>query len=211
MRKLAFSMSDKSLQTKERIYASMVELMGKHGYHGVSVDEIAADAGVAKGTIYYHYKGKAEMMEALMIDRLSPLVDAFDTAAEQGSIDAEAALRNIIELELEFLINQRSFARLLITELWREDRGWRNSLIKLRTRLVSTIEQVLALGVEQGAFRVIQDIHFVASAVFGIAATSALDYLAFDQGQAAPDVVSNVMRLVFFALNPEVSTQKIAQ
>lgn len=186
--------------TKQRIFASMVKLMGAHGYQGVSVDEIAADAGVAKGTIYYHYKGKAEMMEALMIDRLTPAVAAFEEAGGGASVDPLSALMRIIEVELGFLIQQRSFARLLITELWREDRGWRGSLMKLRAQLIAPIERVLDAGVDRAVFRPLDDAHFVASAIFGVTATSALDYLAFEEKLSEKQVVQNVQAMVFESL-----------
>lgn len=178
----------------------MVRLMGERGYHSVSVDEIAAEAGVAKGTIYYHYSGKAALMEALMTDRLTPIIDAFEVHVLLATTDPKKALRAIIQEELTFFVEQRSFARLIVTELWREDREWRERLVAMRNRLVGAIEDVLRAGQKSGDFMPEYDAHFAASAIFGVVATSALDYLAFDRSASPEEVFDNVERMTFAAL-----------
>lgn len=53
------------------------------GYHKATVDEVAAAAGIAKGTVYLYFKTKKDLADALF--------DAHFTALESGS----AALRTL--------------------------------------------------------------------------------------------------------------------
>lgn len=191
-------MSARSDQTKQKIFDTMVELMGQRGYQGVSVDEVAAQAGVAKGTLYYHYKGKAEMMEALLHDRLDPAVEHLRAIEEKAHENAVEALKELIEAEFDFLYTQRSFARVLLTELWREDRGWREAVRDLRTGIVEIYTRVLREGIAQGCFRDDMPVEYGASAIFGLTATSVLDRLMFDLNTSVEEVREN---LLFTVLN----------
>ena len=191
-------MPGRSSQTKQKIFDTMVELMGQRGYQGVSVDEVAAAAGVAKGTIYYHYKGKAEMMEALLHDRLDPAVENLRQIEKTAHNDAYAALKQLIEAEFDFLYTQRSFARVLLTELWREDRGWQEGVRELRDAIVGIYTRVLREGIAQGHFRDDMPVEYGASAIFGLAATSVLDRLMFDLNTSVEEVRDN---LLFVVLN----------
>ena len=191
-------MSERTDKTKQKIFDTMVDLMGQRGYQGVSVDEVAAAAGVAKGTLYYHYKGKAEMMEALLEDRLTPAIANLQEIEKKAEQDAGVALRELIIAEFEFLYTQRSFARVLMTELWREDRGWQDSVRNLRQQIVDIYIRVLKMGIAQGCFRDDMPTEYGASAIFGLVATSVLDRLMFDLNTSVDEVREN---LLFVVLN----------
>jgi len=49
-----------------RILDAAKELILRWGYHKVTVDDISRQAGVAKGTIYLHWKTREELFAALM-------------------------------------------------------------------------------------------------------------------------------------------------
>jgi AcrR family transcriptional regulator len=51
----------------DRILDTAGELMLRMGYRKVTVDDIAAGAGVGKGTIYLHWRTKDELFEALLL------------------------------------------------------------------------------------------------------------------------------------------------
>jgi AcrR family transcriptional regulator len=51
----------------DRILDAAGELLLRHGYRKVTVEDIAARAGVGKGTIYLHWRTKDELFEALML------------------------------------------------------------------------------------------------------------------------------------------------
>ena len=129
-------MSTRSDATKKRLFDAAMELIGERGFTDASVDEIVERAGVAKGTVYYHFAGKAELVEALIADRFAPLAAAFRAAAASNADDPRAAIEAIVRAELEFLSEHSSFSKLLLTEMWREDRVWRETLVLARKRAV---------------------------------------------------------------------------
>lgn len=195
-------MSTRSDATKKRLFDAAMDLIGERGFTEASVDEIVHRAGVAKGTVYYHFTGKAELVEALIADRLRPLVESFNAAALDNADDPRAAIEALVRAELEFLLEHKSFSKLLLTEMWREDRVWRETLVMLRTELMTVIRGVIAKGVADKTFRADVDPDFGASALFGMTATVALDWLAFEPDKPLEEVLAQITKVAFNAIRP---------
>ena len=51
--------------TKRRIFETAIDLFARKGYEATSIDEITAVVGVAKGTLYYHFKSKDDIFRYL--------------------------------------------------------------------------------------------------------------------------------------------------
>lgn len=56
----------KAADTRARIFAAAAELFSKHGYQVTTVDRIANQAGVAKGTFFVHFKSKDAVIAELV-------------------------------------------------------------------------------------------------------------------------------------------------
>lgn len=53
-----------SPQMRQKLAKSAFQLFAKRGIKNVSLDEVAANAGVTKGSLYWHYKSKKEVILA---------------------------------------------------------------------------------------------------------------------------------------------------
>ena len=56
----------KALQTRDAILDAAIDLFVKEGFERTSMDAIALAAGVAKGTLYYHYESKEGIIDAVV-------------------------------------------------------------------------------------------------------------------------------------------------
>lgn len=77
--------------TRGAILAAARGLFGQRGFAGVSVDDIAAEAGVAKGAVYHHFTSKEAVFEAVLEAETQALAVGVLAAAGQAS-DALATL-----------------------------------------------------------------------------------------------------------------------
>jgi AcrR family transcriptional regulator len=76
----------RSAEKRARLKAAGLALFGKRGYEGTSIEDVAARAGLAVGTVYQHFRSKRQLLLALMDEllagmsqldlRLAPGVDA---------------------------------------------------------------------------------------------------------------------------------------
>jgi AcrR family transcriptional regulator len=75
--------TDAQERKRRRIMEAATELFVQHGYRKTSVDDVAREAGVAKGTVYLYFKTKADLMMQAIIEEkkryivnLKPVLEA---------------------------------------------------------------------------------------------------------------------------------------
>ena len=50
-----------------------MELFAKKGYDATSIEEITSVVGIAKGTLYYHFSSKEEILDFLIVEGIKLL------------------------------------------------------------------------------------------------------------------------------------------
>lgn len=60
-----------------------VELFVHYGYDKTSVDDIAREAGVSKGTIYLHFQSKEDLLEGVIVREMERFVDKWLKLVEE--------------------------------------------------------------------------------------------------------------------------------
>lgn len=88
------------------------ELFAAKGYHDTSMDEIAAHAGVAKGTLYQHFARKVDLACALFERSITLFEQAVERIAA-SSLGTRAKLEAI----LSFIYQQRSRPHMQLIQL----------------------------------------------------------------------------------------------
>lgn len=53
-------------ERNDRILDAAAELLLRHGYRKVTIDDIARQAGIGKGTVYLHWRTKQQLFETLL-------------------------------------------------------------------------------------------------------------------------------------------------
>lgn len=102
----------KRTSRKTQILEAALQLFAKKGIHGVSTKEIAAEAGVAEGLIFYHFKDKQGLLAALI--RQYSFRSAMEPALEElTSLEPEEALIRLGRMYLNFLQTQAAWVTLL--------------------------------------------------------------------------------------------------
>jgi len=131
--------------TRQKLFDASMELIGERGAASVTVDEIAAAAGVSKGTVYYNFGSKSELIAQLLrhgVDILKArLLEAADNAGK-GS-DPLLAMEAMIGQAMDFMAEYPSFARLWVSENWRIPSEWQGTFSVLRAELLEVIGQAV--------------------------------------------------------------------
>jgi len=85
--------------TRERIISAASALFYSEGIKSVSVDAVAVNASLTKRTLYYHFKGKDDLVAAYLAARDQPNLELFKKwfAETEGGLPAkvEAIFRNL--------------------------------------------------------------------------------------------------------------------
>jgi AcrR family transcriptional regulator len=61
--------AEKREANRQRILRAARAVFGKRGFHGASIDQIADEAGLSNGAIYYNFESKGDLFLALLEER----------------------------------------------------------------------------------------------------------------------------------------------
>jgi AcrR family transcriptional regulator len=144
---------------REEILEIAMGLFASRGYHGVSMDDIGAAAGVTGPALYHHFAGK----EAMLVSALTPVSESL-LAGSQARVsrypdEPKAALESLVEFHVTFALANPAVIALHLHELDRlpdEPRRqirrlqrlyvevWVDTLTALRAELTEPEARVLA-------------------------------------------------------------------
>lgn len=115
------------------------EMLIEKGPHDMAIDEIAARAGVAKGTLYQHFASKDELIFALFERNLLLFEDAVARIAAE-----EIAARDKLLALLHFVYLHERSGRVQLLQLLYGDELIRKLLIEKKRQLPERFERVVA-------------------------------------------------------------------
>ncbi|MFO7482649.1 TetR family transcriptional regulator [Oceanibaculum nanhaiense] len=81
-------------QTRDQILDAAENLFYEHGVAHTSLEQIARAAGVTRGAVYWHFRNKIDLFEAMQQRTRLPQEDVLEELAENGSDDPLEALRD---------------------------------------------------------------------------------------------------------------------
>lgn len=131
----------RATDSKERLFAGAMELLGSRSPESVSVDEIAAAAGVSKGTVYYNFGSKDELVSQILGYGAQKLMSELSHAA--AGPDPYQALKRMLEFAMDFVASYPAFAQLWLKDQLRADAADESLPTPLHTRVTGLIAEVL--------------------------------------------------------------------
>jgi TetR/AcrR family transcriptional regulator, cholesterol catabolism regulator len=180
--------------TRQRLFEAAVELIAEQGFSATTVDDIALRAKVAKGTVYYNFASKTVLFEELLRHGIGLLTDEF-RAAVAGKPPREA-IAALVRAQLEYIRRYKAFAQLLLSEMWRTNREWQQTLVLLREQAVEVIAETIQAGVDSGDLPADLDVRVASSALFGVGLVVAVDWLVFQPERSIEDVEESLLAIV---------------
>jgi AcrR family transcriptional regulator len=136
--------------TRIDILKSAAKAFRRLGYHGATVEQIAAALDMKKGNLYYYYRNKEEILFAChqySLDRLLQILDD----VQQSGLAAPEKLRAIIVAVVHTILDELH-GTALILELEALSPAHLKTVIARRDRVDRRIRQVLEEGIAEGAF-----------------------------------------------------------
>ncbi|BDY12374.1 TetR/AcrR family transcriptional regulator [Hydrogenimonas cancrithermarum] len=136
---------------KEKILDVAAKHFSLYGFGAASLEEIAAEVGVTKPAIYYHFKDKAALYEAVLLQRLGRLADALESAVSE-EMTSESQLARYIETFGAFLKRNSCFAAILAHAFADNGSHMPDSVAAELARTLGIVTAILNEGIEGGVF-----------------------------------------------------------
>jgi len=144
---------DLRLHRQEEILAAALEIFAAHGYEAARIDDVARQAGIAKGTIYLYFRDKEQLFRAVV---RSLLHKRFDTVAGGFKGTAEQLLRELLSRMYSQVVKNekvRSIVRLLLAESGRFPELAEIYHREIIAPGMRAVRQALVHGMASGEFR----------------------------------------------------------
>jgi AcrR family transcriptional regulator len=138
-------------ERREAILAAALEEFAARGFAATRLDDVAARAGVAKGTIYLYFRDKESLFQELVRAMVSPLVGAIAAAPL-----AELPIRAVVEMIVDLFVKEiygtrrRDVLRLIISEGPRFPKLAEFYYREVIARVLPVVRARFALAVERG-------------------------------------------------------------
>src|SRR5687767_10519356 len=106
-----------TISTRDAVFQAAASLFSAKGFDGVSVDDIAASAGVNKAMIYYHFTDKLTLYRAVVADMLSAVGERVTSIAEAAATGPGDKLNQFIDTFVRLADQKPWFPTLMLREI----------------------------------------------------------------------------------------------
>jgi AcrR family transcriptional regulator len=139
----------------ERILDAALNRFLSRGYHATTVDDIAKDAGVTKGAVYFYFESKSAVLLALLDEIEGLVVDGLLARLEGAGPTAQDQLVAAIHSQGAIAADRSRYLILFtiaLVEFAGTDDPIERRLLSIYTRLHKAIEKIIVRGQRTGEF-----------------------------------------------------------
>lgn len=194
------SFKQQMLQAREdAIIRAVNQLLAEKGFEAMTVDEVAAQVGIAKASLYKHFPSKEDLAAAAMAHLMGQAQAFLDTLADdQAPLDKlRAVVRWTMRLklggEMPSLPSQNSTLRATLID----NRAYMDGLMDVSDRLGAWIEAAQAQGVINPKLPAIAVLY----TLYARACDPVLEFLKMSELHTDDEIIDLVLSTCFDGLN----------
>ena len=186
---------------RDELLDAALRVFARRGYREASVDQIAAEAGYSKGALYWHFSGKAELLLALLEERVDARTrekfSLLTSAPVEQDMSAEAAdtFGKLLVDERDALLLEREYATLALRDPELRAR-YTERQAELRKEMAAALE---VRARHLGTPKIGMEAEDVARIVMAITAGLAGDELA-EPGSVRPELLGEALAVIYAGL-----------
>lgn len=135
-----------------RVLDAALVAFAEQGYHGTSIRDLAAGAGLSVPGVYHHYRSKQEILVALMMAVMDELLERSASALGSASDDPAEQFDAVVESLLRFHMFRRREAFVASTEIRSLDADSRRRYVERRDEQQRMLDRIVEAGVGAGVF-----------------------------------------------------------
>ena len=185
---------------RDQIMDTARRLFGERGTTDVSMDEIAAEAGVARSTVYVYFANRDDLLRACVQSMYDRMTDTIAVVVADDASPAER-LRGLILGLLERIDESPAFFRLAMATQATPGEGSAavgGALMMIGLDMIRVLEELVLAGVAAGDFRVDLDparaVVLVGQQIYGALSVRAGEPDPIPVAQAAEEICDFVRR-----------------
>ena len=162
--------SAKGARRREAIFTAATRLFAERGYAQTSIQDIAEEAGILKGSLYYYVSSKEELLYQLLVRNHEALYAHVAGRAPAADEPALAAVHSFVRRHVAYVLAHAELSALYAQEsaALQADERWVRELRRLRRRHEDALGALLRAAIEAGE-AVDDDVVMTARAILSMA------------------------------------------
>lgn len=191
--------SERTLEKKRDILRAASEVFRHQGFHAAGMREIAAEAGMHAGNLYYYFRNKQELLAFCQEDSLAQLLDmAARVTTESTAPDSQLSA---LIVEHVRILNEAIPGSLAHLEVEALEEPWRTGIQEQRDAYEALVRGVIRRGRKQEVFRDV-DPKVATLAVLG-AVNWTVKWFQPSGGRSAESIGGEFARILVDGLRPQ--------
>jgi len=198
----AVSDADKASRRSD-ILSATKQVFAERGYHATTIADIARQAGLSYGSIYWYYESKEVLFHELMSAEAAALRAHINDAVRLVPADGDPAgpFKAAVRATLEFYGADRALVKLLFRDAFALGAAFEQHLNEIHASFVDDAERLVVLAQRQGAL-VGGPARMMAFAITALVGQLAHRRLTTDDGLDAEEAAEFVVELLLNGLRP---------
>jgi AcrR family transcriptional regulator len=153
---------------KEKITAQSIRLFEKKGFTETSIQDVVDSLGVTKGTFYYYFSSKEELLMDIHLGYIDGLLLYQEQILKDVSKSCKEKLFEIVTMLITSISSQGAAAKIFFREINNLSSEHVELIVQKRDQFRLNIEELIRTGVENGEFRPELDVLIITMAILGI-------------------------------------------
>jgi AcrR family transcriptional regulator len=176
---------------QDDVYTHAMKIIKSEGLAGLTMERIATEIGVSRGTLYNYFADKGTVVDFVEERTFSPLLEAIQEVAA-SDLDAELKLTRIANWIFTAVYEDSALIIALLPN--KQGNGQCEGKLDRKRKAIQTIEGIVRHGIETGGFKKLPPV--VVTEVFVGAITGMIDSMALNgEFYRADAVVPTLMEL----------------
>ena len=139
-------------EKKEEIFSRAAHIFAKKGYEKTTLEEIAAELKMTKGSLYYYFKGKEDILFQSLMRAHSLANEVLSKVAENKELSPKEKLTLAIKEHVRVLTKKFVYATLRQQDLLLPSK-LRKEIMAERDKFQNTFMGIVQEGIEAGSFK----------------------------------------------------------
>ena len=152
---------------RDKILDVASELFRRKGFDGTSMQDIAGEVGILKGSIYYYFSSKNEIIREVLEKGIEPVVRSGEEIIKK-ELPPRKMLKELINNHLRYIMEHNDTLVIFFQERGKISHAETDRYLHNRNRYEGMFRSVLEKGIETGEFNQKIDASLTTFAILGM-------------------------------------------
>jgi AcrR family transcriptional regulator len=138
--------------TREEILEAALNMFSINNYHATSMSMIAEEAGVSKGTLYWHFDSKEDLFRELVLAGLDYFNENYEKIQSE-KLKATEKIYEIINFSIKMLSENLKMGNILQNNIQLISSEFQKKMIERHKSAINVIKLIIEQGIKEDSIK----------------------------------------------------------